>query len=333
MNIFLSLHTFKPLDREHRSIWKRWYGLIFIVLSDVKIRIIVVVDRPLLNIVEDLLFVFIVFTRWFLLVADRYLFKEVKLGSLEKLRDRKVFVRAKKRHWGAVLSRSDLVKFINGILCFGKLLGLRLKDLAARGPRGSLDEVAIFRVVAASALVLIRLVIFRTSLFVVLLILLLFLTWPLLVVLGLGSPLLVGRLLIVLLVAMAASWVSVVAIASRSSWARDLVLRPFVYVLFVFFLVLSILLVGLLATTASALVTSLSNASALVCAPASIISFFLWVVVPVLSLVGCRIWLVILVTPATPSLSFIELSPLCPSSTSLTLWVKHFELLTFKLAG
>lgn len=112
-----------------------------------------------------------------------------------------------------------------------------------------------------------------------------------------------------------------------------MVLRPFVYVLFVFFLVLSILLVGLLATTASALVTSLSNASALVCAPASIISFFLWVVVPVLSLIGCRIWLVVLVTPATPSLSFIELSPLCPSSTSLTLWVKHFELLTFKLAG
>jgi hypothetical protein len=129
-----------------------------------------------LNIVEDLLFVFIVFARRFLLVANSYLFKEVKLRSLEKLRDRKIFVRTKQRHWGAVLSRSDLVKFINGILCLGKLLGFRLKDLAAHGPRGNLGEVAIFRVVAASALVLLRLVIFRASLFVVLLILLLFLT-------------------------------------------------------------------------------------------------------------------------------------------------------------
>jgi len=147
---------------------------------------------------------------------------------------------------------------------------------------------------------------------VVLLILLLFLTWPLLVVLGLRSTLLIGRLLVLLLVATAASRVGVVAIASGSRLARDLVLRPFIYVLFVFFLVLSILLIGLLATSTSALITSLSSASALVCASASVVSFFLWVVLPMLHLVGCRIRFGVLVTPATPALSLVELSPWGP---------------------
>jgi len=161
MHVFLSLHTLKPLNREHRSIWNRGTRLIFIVLSYVKVGIIVVVDWPLLNIVEDFLIVFVFFARGFLLVADRYLFKEVKLRSLEKLRDRKVFVRTKQRHWVAVLRHSDLVKLINGIFCLGKLLRFGLKYWGACSPRWSLGEVAVFCVVSASALVLLRLVIFR----------------------------------------------------------------------------------------------------------------------------------------------------------------------------
>jgi hypothetical protein len=89
--------------------------LIFFVFSNFKVRVIVIVDRPLLNIVEYLFFVFVVFARRLLLVTDCHLFEKVKFRSLEELRDCKVFVGRQQRHRGAVLSSPDLVKLINRI--------------------------------------------------------------------------------------------------------------------------------------------------------------------------------------------------------------------------